>query len=179
MPSYEDATLPSYTPLNLIYAIVFICIIPTITEEILMRKIVLDGLKEVGEISAVFLGGFIFAIFHMSPMQTIYQFIVGCSFAYIVIKGGNYVVTMVAHFFNNLFIILNYYFFKITSYGEVLNVIIPIIAVACFVVGIIILNRKGKKLNGKIEREKLVEFLIGALVGVLICMSMWISALVK
>ena len=171
-------TMPTFSPLNLVLAIIFICIIPTITEEILMRKIVLDGLEEAGEVFAVFAGGFIFAIFHMSPLQTIYQFIVGSAFSYIVIKGGNYFVTMLAHLFNNLYIVLNYYIFKINSFYGILEVIIPILAVLCFATGLVILAKKESKLNANFNKEKLVEFLIGSLVGVLICLSMWISSMV-
>ncbi|MBR5439192.1 MAG: CPBP family intramembrane metalloprotease [Clostridia bacterium] len=173
-------TMPNFSPLNLVFAIIFICIIPTITEEILMRKVVLDGLKEVGEVFAVFAGGFIFAIFHMSPLQTIYQFIVGCAFSYIVIKGGNYLVTMVAHLFNNLYIILNYYIFKINiiNYCSILEVVIPLLAIGCFIAGIIVLAKNGKKLEENINKEKLIEFLISSAIGIIICISMWVSSMV-
>lgn len=168
--------LPELSLQNLIFAVIFICIIPTITEEILMRKIILDGLSEVGEVFAIFASGFIFSIFHMNPAQTLYQFIVGCAFAYIVLKGGNYFVTMIAHLLNNLFIVLNYYFFKI-SYDGILEVIITILGILCFIVGVIILAVKGKKLNVKMDKNKAIDFLIGSIVGILICISMWISSL--
>ena len=160
--------LPELSLQNLIFAVIFICIIPTITEEILMRKIILDGLSEVGEVFAIFASGFIFSI--------LYQFIVGCAFAYIVLKGGNYFVTMIAHLLNNLFIVLNYYFFKI-SYDGILEVIITLLGILCFVIGVIILAVKGKKLNVKMDKNKAIDFLIGSIVGILICISMWISSL--
>ncbi len=174
--SINEPTLPKFSLQNLICAIIFICVIPTITEEILMRKIILDGLSEASEVFAIFIGGFIFSIFHMNPAQTLYQFIVGCAFAYVVLKGGNYFVTMIAHLLNNLFIVLNYYFFKINYYG-VLEVVITILGIACFIIGVIILGLKGKKLSVNIDKKKAIDFLIGSIVGVLVCISMWISSL--
>ncbi len=168
---------PLYSPTNLVLAVFLVCIIPTITEEILMRKIVLDGLSEIGEVFAVFIGGLLFSIFHMNPAQTIYQFIVGSAFCYIVLKSGNYVLTMLAHLFNNLFIVLNYYFFNIQFKG-VLEILVVVLGLICFLVGLIILYKKGKKLERKVDKGKAVEFLIGSLIGVLICISMWISGLV-
>ena len=136
--------LPAYSTKNLIFAILFVCIIPTITEELLIRKIVLDGLKEVGEVFAVFIGGLLFSIFHMNPAQTVYQFIVGSAFCYVALKGGNYLVTMLAHFINNLFIVLNYYFFKIT-FNPIMEIIVTVLGVVCFIIGLIILYKKGEK----------------------------------
>ena len=168
---------PLYTPNNLVLALFLVCTIPTITEEILMRKIVVDGLSEVGEVFAVFIGGLLFSIFHMSPAQTIYQFIVGSAFCYIVLKGGNYILTMLAHLFNNSFIVLNYYFFNIQVKG-IVEVLAVILGLICFFTGVILLYKKGKKLERKVDKNKAVEFLIGSIIGVLICISMWISVLV-
>ncbi len=169
--------LPAYSTKNLIFAILFVCIIPTITEELLMRKIVLDGLKEVGEVFAVFIGGLLFSIFHMNPAQTVYQFIVGSAFCYVALKGGNYLVTMLAHFINNLFIVLNYYFFKIT-FNPIMEIIVTVLGVACFIIGLIILYKKGEKLKRGVNKNAMRDFLISVVLGVIICVSMWISVLV-
>ena len=176
---YVDNTpeFPLYTPTNLVLAVFLVCIIPTITEEILMRKIVLDGLSEIGEVFAVFIGGLLFSIFHMNPAQTIYQFIVGSAFCYIVLKGGSYFLTMLAHLFNNAFIVLNYYFFNIQFKG-IVEIFVVVLGLICFFIGAIIRYKKGKKLKRKVDKNKAIEFLIGSIIGVLICISMWISALV-
>lgn len=168
---------PSYSPKNLIFAIIFICVIPPITEEILMRKIMLDGLKEVGEFFAVIVGGAVFSLYHMNPAQTIYQFIVGMAFCYIVIKGGSYVVTALAHLFNNLFIVLNHYFFNL-QFSPVAEIITMVLGLICIALGVFLLYKKGKKLERKVNKEPLKDFLIGAVLGITVCVFMWISTLV-
>ena len=45
--------------------------------------------------------GFCFALFHGSPEQTVYQFIVGCAFAFLAIKSGSILPSILMHFVNN------------------------------------------------------------------------------
>ncbi len=170
-------TLPNYSPLNLILSVICICIIPPLTEEVLMRKIIATGLTGVSEVFAVLVGGALFSLFHMSPQQTVYQFIVGASFCYIIVKGGDWYLTFFAHVFNNLFIVLNEYFFKI-NYGLTLQIILTVLGLILYFLGVILLYKKGQKLSNKINKANLNEFLISVSVGAILCMVVWITSLV-
>ncbi len=169
--------LPPYSILNVILSVVCIAIIPPLTEEILMRKIITTGLQEVGDVFAVIVGGVLFSLFHMSPQQTIYQFIVGASFSYIIVKGGDWHLTFFAHLFNNLFIVLNEYFFNI-SYGPTVQIILTVLGLVCYFVGVILLFKKGNKLSRTANKESGKKFLIYAVTGITACVVVWISSLV-
>ena len=104
----------------------------------------------------------------MNPAQTVYQFLVGCLYALIVIKGGSYILTVCSHLFNNAFIILNEYFMHFSPVG-LGKILLTIIGVICLVAGVIMLYKKPK-----IEKSKNIkEFFTGIPTGIIICLFTW------
>lgn len=176
--SVSTPTLPINTPLNVIFVIIAVCVMPAIMEEVAFRGLILKGLKGCGEAFAVLVTGGLFAIFHMSPAQTVYQFIVGCVYSLIVIKGGNILLVILAHFINNLYIVLNYYYFNITFEGTA-KVVIIIIGVICFVAGLIMLltRKSGLVIDNKLKKQNKVNFILGAVMGIVASIFMWIQGL--
>lgn len=90
--------------LSIISAIVF----APICEEIVFRGGILDGSRALfinnrfGKIYSILLSGFLFMIMHMSPSQTVYQFLFGCLLALLVMGTKNIVPAIVAHIVNNV-----------------------------------------------------------------------------
>lgn len=91
----------------LFYAFVLAPILPAICEEALFRGVIMSGLREFGDIFAIFVSGCLFALMHGNYSQLILQFIIGCEIATVVIITENYLAGIVMHFANNLFAVLH------------------------------------------------------------------------
>ncbi len=169
----SEATLPNKTPLNVILVIVFVCVFPSFFEEIAFRGIILNGLKNGGKWFAVLVSGALFSLFHMSPAQTVYQFIVGVLYALIVLGGGDWTLTFISHFINNLFIVLNYYFIKFYPTGA-LKIILTVLGLICLACGVLILLKNSEKID-KTENKK--NYLKSFPIGLIVCVFMWIVGL--
>ncbi len=170
----EPITLPEKNLLNVTLVIVFICFIPALFEEFLMRGIITKSLTGGGKTFAVLVSATLFSLFHMSPQQTIYQFAVGVLYALIVVNGGSFYLTFVSHFINNLFIVLNEYFFKI-SFTLELEIILTVLGLISLAVGLFLLLfkvEKQPKTSEMLEERK--EFFKGFPIGVVICLTFWV-----
>ncbi len=171
-------TLPEGDPLNIRLVIIFICFLPALFEEYLMRGIIVKSLEKSGKIFAVLASATLFALFHMSPQQTIYQFAVGALYALIVVYGGNFYLTFISHFINNLFIVLNEYFFKITFTLE-LEIILTVLGLLALVLGLFLLvfnSKKEPKTAEMLSERK--SFFKGFPFGVVVCVVFWIINLI-
>lgn len=169
------ATLPQKTALNVILTLLFVCVLPSILEETLFRGVITFGLRGGGEVFSVLLSATMFSLFHMQPSQTIYQFIFGSLFALIALRSNDVLPTIVSHFINNAFIVLNYYFFNITLTG-VMKIIIPIAAIIILICGIILLLKTTKK-EEKTEPVDVKRFALNSSLGFVICLLIWVTNL--
>lgn len=82
-----------------------------IGEEFLFRGSILSSLTVIGNkklregtrhFIAVIGCGLLFALMHMNPLQTVYQFLLGCALAYATIKLGNIVPAIIIHAVSNI-----------------------------------------------------------------------------
>lgn len=110
---YKERESSSYFP-NLsggwiVPAFIVIAILPAIFEELMFRGLLLNCCENgMGSIRAILVTGFCFSLFHASPEQTVYQFIAGCTFAFLVVRSGSILPSVIMHFINNaLIVILN------------------------------------------------------------------------
>ncbi len=74
-----------------------------IAEEILFRKLLVDRTRQYGEKFAVILSGVMFGFYHGNINQFCYAFVLGCVFAYVYIKTGNVIYTIILHMMMNFF----------------------------------------------------------------------------
>lgn len=94
--------IPDLSGGGLYASLLVIALLPAIFEELAFRGLILFNLrKDAGDIRSVFIVGFVFALFHGSPEQTVYQFICGCIFALLAIRSGSVLPGMLIHFLNN------------------------------------------------------------------------------
>lgn len=100
---------PSLSGGLIVPALIVMAVMPAVFEELMFRGLLLQsGRNGMGDIRAVFVTGFCFSLFHASPEQTVYQFIVGCVSAFLVIRSGSVLPSLLMHFINNaLVVILN------------------------------------------------------------------------
>ena len=174
----SSPTLPSNTPINVILVILAVCILPATFEEFLFRGIILKSLTKTGVVFATITSGVLFSLFHMSPAQTIYQFIVGCLYSLIIIYGGNLLYVIAIHFINNLYIVLNYYYFHISFTGTP-YIVMTVIGVIVLAVGILLLFYKRRVISiDKAEKKSSrIKFVMGAIMGGVATLFMWIQGL--
>ena len=172
---YVEPALPSMDGAGFIGVLLVIAVLPAIMEDFFFRGIQLEGLKSFGTLGAVLLSGGLFALFHQSPAQTVYQFICGAAFALVAIKSGSFLPTALAHFINNAYILVLYKY-KITSFSA------PVYAIILSVSAICLLLSLGYLLF--IDRQKTDEkkgkyggFFLCASVGIAVFALSWISAL--
>lgn len=105
-PREQSSYLPSLDGGKIVAALLVIAVLPAVFEELLFRGIILKGARNsMGDIRAIFIVGFCFALFHGSAEQTIYQFICGCAFAFLAVRAGSILPTILMHFINNALII--------------------------------------------------------------------------
>lgn len=82
-------------------ALVIICALPAIGEELLVRGVFLKSLEDFGGTASLLLSAAIFALMHLNLMQTLHQFVVGFVLAYIVLRTQKLILAVIIHFVNN------------------------------------------------------------------------------
>lgn len=85
-----------------IVPIIYICLIAPVLEEIFFRKIVCDRLLPLGEGYAVFVSAVLFGLIHQNFYQFAYAFFVGLIFAFIYVKTGKLIYSMLYHVIINI-----------------------------------------------------------------------------
>lgn len=85
-------------------AILFMSIavlIAPIIEEMLFRKILIDRIRKYGDLTAILISGIMFGLFHGNFTQVFYAAALGLFFAYIYVKTGKILHTIILHIMVN------------------------------------------------------------------------------
>ncbi len=98
------------TFLKYVFGVVFIAILPAVSEEFIFRGIIFQSLVGKSKTLAVVFSSVLFMLMHASPLQTMHQFIMGLMLAFVVLKTGNLFYSILIHFFNNFTAITFEYF---------------------------------------------------------------------
>lgn len=93
---YFDKSLLGY-----VLFFIEIAILPAIFEELLFRKVMLNGAKKYGTVFSIVFTAIMFGLIHMNIAQAINAVFIGIVFAYIVTKTGSIIPSMILHFVNN------------------------------------------------------------------------------
>ena len=166
--SIDVSTVP-----KLLLAILYAGVLPAVCEELIFRGIITNGVKKLGLVTAVIVSSLLFALMHQNLQQLLYQLILGAVMAYIMLKTGKIVYTMVLHLFNNITILVFSYFaggtavdYKsaeyVSYYSNAWNVIWPILVAllaVCAIIGLLFLLNYivGRKQYGTIDDKKSVD----------------------
>ena len=118
----NDLSLPVPTsPLDLfVYAIV-VAVCAPIFEEILFRGIFLTNHMKFGCWHAAIVTGVLFGLIHMNHQQMFFATALGILFAYIDIKAGSIIPSIIAHVAVNLYSVINTVLLSFTNYNELLE----------------------------------------------------------
>ena len=178
---YEDTpiVLPSMDGFGFVWVLITIAVLPAVFEEIIFRGLLLKGMKSFGVAGAVLLNGALFALYHQNPAQTLYQFCCGVTFAWVAIRAGSILPTVVSHFLNNALVIVLMKFNLADIQGTAL-VAVLITSILCFVASLVWLfffERGENAPEEEVEKAGRKQFLLYASVGVAMYALTWISVL--
>jgi membrane protease YdiL (CAAX protease family) len=81
--------------------ILAVVILAPIFEELLFRKFLLDRVANYGEAVAVILSGVMFGLYHGNLSQFVYATTLGCFFAFVYLKTGKIIYTILLHIILN------------------------------------------------------------------------------
>lgn len=176
--NYPSVILPERSVLMVGLTIVFVCVIPPIVEEVLFRGAVLNSLRGFNAWIAAVISAAAFSVFHMSPAQTVYQFIVGLLYALIAYKAKSWVPTAISHTINNLYIVLNHYFWGFIPTGGV-KIFLTAMGAVSLIIGIILLLffRKENYVRDELAVKNSKLSAKNMILGFVICGVMWIVGL--
>ncbi len=183
---YEDSgiTLPSMDGAGMVGVLFVVAVLPSVLEELLFRGMLLNGLKQFGEGIAILVCGGLFALYHQNPAQTLYQFCCGAAFAFVAIRSGSVLPTILSHLFNNAAILILAKCGIYTLQGGMYAIILVISAI-CLLGSLAYLLVFDKKTTAKEEetdaetlKAERKNFWMFAAVGIIVCAINWISVLV-
>ena len=165
-------------------SVVVTCIIPAITEELLFRGIILNGLRtRFNDVQAIFMSAFMFALMHQNLQQLVYPFLLGSIMAWLVLRTGSLISSMLVHFINNFLVILFAYLQNVTSFSLALPdtwwfYLIAILLLGITVAIVYIIDRFYFKHKSKEEVEKTstkTSIFIYISIGVALAMMLFIT----
>lgn len=156
--------------------VLFLAVLPAVTEEAFFRGAFLKGLNDVPIIGKMLIGGTFFAIYHCSLSQLVYQFIYGALLTLIVEKSFSVIPVVIAHFINNALIIMLQYFNVEIDLFNPIFIACGIIAVAGSVFLTLFFSKVKTEKKEKYGKEVWFAFGFGAL-GIGICLAVLITNL--
>lgn len=123
-----------------------ISVVAPLTEELIFRGVMLDGLRlHYRTSTAMFVSCILFASLHPYPWPTLIAFLLGLFLVWLKVQSGSLVLCMISHaLYNGLPEILNHVFhFQVTGYNTDFSKTVPyqplsfdLLGVACLVAGV-------------------------------------------
>ena len=167
----------------IIPAIIVTVIFAPIGEEAVFRCSLTFGLDNGKRGFAIVISALFFALMHISPLQTFYQFFLGVMLAVLIERTSNVIYPIIAHASSNLAVIILSCFptFNIPLFNP-LTVILSILVLAlCFMLVFIIVRSIPKEsvISVEVTKESTSEKVLGivyCILVVMVCLVFWISA---
>lgn len=99
---YPPTSLELRTAGQVVLAVIATVLVAPVVEELIFRGFLLSGLRKTfSPYVAALLSAVAFSLMHMSPEQTVYQFVLGYACALIVLQSGNLLASMLVHAVSN------------------------------------------------------------------------------
>ncbi len=133
-----------------------LAVIPALTEESFFRGALAFGFSERNIFAGAALSGLIFALYHCSLTQLLYQFIYGAFLYVLAVKAGSVIPCVIAHFLNN-FAVLTITFFnaEVNLYSPFLIVCgLAALAVAAAILFLYGRSARGDKTDGNLKSDR-------------------------
>ncbi|MCL2587726.1 MAG: CPBP family intramembrane metalloprotease [Firmicutes bacterium] len=176
-----DARFDLNSPHRFLLVIVTTGILPSVVEELLFRGLILHALLPFGKWKAVLISSALFSLFHLSPAQTVYQFIFGIVLALVYLRTKNMLIPMLLHFVNNVAIV-TVLFLGGTEEYFVFDAFTITTAIVLGIVGTFVILNLVRSIGRQYRIANPKQFssqeYITLGVGVLVALVIWISAFI-
>ena len=134
------ATVPKVDiPRQIVPMVLVACIFPAFNEEIIFRGTIARAFCSGKNVTlGIVASGALFALFHLSPAQTLHQFVVGCAFALWCFRSGSVWTAVLMHLFNNLVVVATDLFVPMDWYLQYqwhiagVGVVVFAVALTCY-----------------------------------------------
>ena len=134
-------SLPGITGFKtFIIAIVALCVVPAVFEEVMFRGIVFNYFRQFGKKAAVIISALLFAIMHLDFFNFPATFMLGIVCGYIICKTNRIFYTMIVHFSFNFISVLSDYIRNFDLINTFYADILPVFFVICIPLLIYLIN---------------------------------------
>lgn len=115
-------------------------IVAPVMEELMYRKLLIDRTIPYGEGSSILISGLLFGLAHGNFYQFFYAFALGIIFAYVYVRSGNVIYTIILHMMINVMgSIVPMYMLRMTESQSLVGYLI-IITYGLFMIGLVVLG---------------------------------------
>lgn len=178
---------PSYLDISgwyIIPAIIITVILAPIGEEAVFRCSLTFGLDNGKRGFAIVMSALFFALMHMSPLQSFYQFFLGVMLAVLIERTSNVIYPIIAHASSNLVVIILSCFPtpSIPLFNPLTIILAVLVLALCFMLVFIIVRsipKTEKVISEEVTKESTGEKVISVsccALAVMVCLVFWISA---
>ncbi|MBO5223625.1 MAG: CPBP family intramembrane metalloprotease [Clostridia bacterium] len=166
-------------------ALITTVIFAPVGEEAVFRCSITYGLKNGKTAVAVIVSALAFTLMHMSPMQTVYQFVLGVMLAVLIIRSQNVVYPIIAHATSNLVVVLLSLvpLPAVPLYKPLTVVVTVLVFVLCVMIAFVILKSiKPKEESVDVKEDSVQDGtekifgIVAYVAGALICFAVWVTA---
>ncbi len=140
VPTNTDAGLNDVSrtkPYQLVLLVFSSAVIPAFSEELLFRGVFVSNLKPYGKSVAVIVSALMFCFMHMNVAQLLYTFAAGVVFGLVYCETGSVWITVLLHFLNNFFNVLENYLFELFA-AETANLFCLALELMIFLLGVVL-----------------------------------------
>lgn len=154
-------------PIGAVMLTFTLAVIPAVVEEFCIRGVVLQPLRRYGDKFAIVMSAVIFSILHGNMVQIPYTLVAGIYFGYLCIATGSLWPSIVLHFVNNMFSVIQ--LTVLSNFGETADAVSVVVMFAVLIAvgiagGIIFFNMGYKtKLKSGVDTLKTDEKVVSVL----------------
>ncbi|MBR5783242.1 MAG: CPBP family intramembrane metalloprotease [Clostridia bacterium] len=151
----QTTAMVDFSTQNPMVLLLTMVILPAVTEELLMRGVMLSEYEQFGTVRAVLLTSVIFALFHANPVHFLSLLVAGVCYALLTLLFDSVYPALIAHLINNGAVLLIYYNQNFMRYilEDVLFLIVAIVII--FLLLILVLKMLEKVIAERGSRGKL------------------------
>jgi membrane protease YdiL (CAAX protease family) len=177
--SAAELDVAAFSVGDYIFAFLFVCIFPAVSEELMYRGLAMEGLRTKRfDGKAILLSAVCFTLMHMSALQLVHPLVMGLILGFVYSVTNSIWNTVILHLFNNLFVVI------ISSIGA-LNVFVAenwwlmFPALGVIVAALFLFWHKRDRTELEIPAEKIESNSKGSLIWVpmVICAAMIVADL--
>ena len=178
-----NSELPEFSPSTFAILFIVVCVLPAIMEEILFRGFIALDLSFLGVVRSALISALLFALYHLNPAKTLYQFVLGFIFSIVALKSRSIIPGMILHFLNNFVVLIICYAVPgWNGFTGVALIVSIIFGLLCLALGLYMVLKSS---NESIDEYKdckannigFVEGLLYLAPGLIVAVAVWITSL--